>query len=92
MPGGRAADRSEAQPISCHIDDALVGFLLPREGEFVVSKTQFGILEVVVAADVLERVILLLLELPLVPAPFCTELFGTVTNWAVAKLPSDVLT
>ena len=81
MPGGRAGI-SEAQPISCHIEEALV------DGELV-SMTQFGILE-----DVLVNVIpllLLLLTLPL-PTIFCTLLLGRVTNCAVARLPSAVFT
>lgn len=86
MPGGRAGKCSEAQPISCHIDEAILTGLLLR-GEVVVelvSITQFGILD----EDALDKVIPLVVLLPLFPLP--TTLFGTVTNWAVARLPSAV--
>ena len=97
MPGGRAGS-SEAQPISCHIDEVtLFVELLIREFDVVVelvSITQFEILE----EDALESVIPLvscLLPSPLLlpfPTVFCTELLGTVTNCAVARLPSAVFT
>ena len=85
MPGGRAGS-SEAQPISCHIDEVtLLVELLLRGVDVVVelvSITQLGILE----EDAFERDIpFVICRLPsplLLPFPtvFCTELFGTVTN------------
>ena len=89
MPGGRAGS-SEAQPISCHIDEALlVGLVLRIPDDAVdvvelVSRTQFEILE----ADALDKVIPLFVLL-LVPPLL---LFGTLTNCAVARFPSAVFT
>ena len=72
MPGGRAGS-SEAQPISCHIDEVLVVLLLRDAGELV-SITQFGILDDEFDNVIPLLVLLLLLEFPL-PTTFCTELF-----------------